>query len=792
MTARAPAAAGRIFRAAASLAVLLVLLGAVPWLLARVGRLDGFAEVDWRHLLTTPDTGSLLLAVMTLAAWLAWLVFAATVFSEVASIASRGRLHIPVPGGGWMQPVVSALVLAVVGITVSQAAAPVRAVAAPSSSSAPLSAKSGTPGRAPTPGEPSQQHSDPGDAAGAARAGSTRQTPAAAQKAGKPAERVHVVERGDDLWSLAERYYSDGSQWRRIAADNKLADPDLLPVGLALRLTGLSDGAPDQNRQVVVKPGDTLAGLAEEHLGDATRWPEIQRLNASIKDPDVIRPGWRLVLPAVTAQTPGDAGKPAAGKPASPKTTPEQTAPEQASPERESAEQGISKQNVTEQGADEHDNPEQAVAAQPDSPARSGTPAASQQETPPVAGQTLPPVEGTAADGERPGRLEELGLAGDTLAASVAAMGVLLAAAIAGALATRRRRQLVERPPGRRIVPPGPDGAQLVNVLNRHGASAGEPPVAPSTAVLLGEGLSGEDPAEPVLLDLEQAGAALVRGPGAESLVAAATSGLVLQPWSAETQVVLAGHLGWVAALEEPQVRCVGDAEEALTLLERVAAERRIELNRCRLARPDTTLEQLRADPDRWEAWAPQVFVFAVELEDAQWRRLDAALSGTPVGVSVLALAGDNEADAFEAPHQVVEVESGTRATWGSRTFQPALLDPTARRALSEVVDNVATTSTEPAPWWVDDDQLPPNLAVLPRRNPHDEEAPMDPSAGPHPTLLLLGPLALTNCQGEQPSRARQQCVEYRGRGVAGVWQRCQALVARPCAAFSVGEMVQL
>ena len=47
-----------------------------------------------------------------------------------------------------------------------------------------------------------------------------------------------------------------------------------------------------------VQPGDTLSGIAEEQLGDATRWPEIFALNRDvISDPDQIFPGQALVLP---------------------------------------------------------------------------------------------------------------------------------------------------------------------------------------------------------------------------------------------------------------------------------------------------------------------------------------------------------------------------------------------------------------------------------------------------------------------------------------------------------------
>lgn len=64
---------------------------------------------------------------------------------------------------------------------------------------------------------------------------------------------------------------------------------------------------------MTVRPGDTLWGLAAEHLGDGARWGEILDLNLGAKQPDGmslaadghIRTGWRLTLPetASTAQT---------------------------------------------------------------------------------------------------------------------------------------------------------------------------------------------------------------------------------------------------------------------------------------------------------------------------------------------------------------------------------------------------------------------------------------------------------------------------------------------------------
>lgn len=55
--------------------------------------------------------------------------------------------------------------------------------------------------------------------------------------------------------------------------------------------------SPSTGNTYAVKQGDTLWALAQEHLGDGTRWREIAEAN-SIMDPTTLQIGQKIIIPA--------------------------------------------------------------------------------------------------------------------------------------------------------------------------------------------------------------------------------------------------------------------------------------------------------------------------------------------------------------------------------------------------------------------------------------------------------------------------------------------------------------
>jgi LysM repeat protein len=396
----------RLIRGLGSLAVLLLGIAGVPLALAFLGGNPLPHELSWsamREALFAPVDGVVLVGLITIIGWLAWLVFTLSVISELVALVSRQRVRIRLPGLEAPQRFAAGLLISVITmISVPQA------VQADRYPEQPVVTKIAPQELGPLIIEPSEAL-----------------TPQAA--AAPRAERVdddghhHVVQSGDDLWSLAERYYGNGRDWRKIAAANPTVltgGPDRLQIGWRLKIPDLDDDSQlEHQRMITVRRGDTLSAIAERELGAASRWTDIFRANRSqLTDPDELVLGMRLALPK----------------------------------------QKRSEATATAKGDDRHRHGEGShqrhhQSASPVEPSASSSPPSTEPSGAPSHAAPADEVPTSAAP------------AVDLLALSLLGVGGLLAAGVISGLAWRRRLQLQMRPQGRRIVHPPPP-AQAVEV----------------------------------------------------------------------------------------------------------------------------------------------------------------------------------------------------------------------------------------------------------------------------------------------------------------------------------------
>lgn len=115
---------------------------------------------------------------------------------------------------------------------------------------------------------------------------------------------TYVTQAGDNLTTIAEQFYGDGSLWKKIYQANKgvIGDnPDLIQAGWTLTIPE-ADGAVEAADTYVTKAGDTLSGIAERFYGDASQWKRIHEANKKVigSDPDKLGVDLTLKIPLLS------------------------------------------------------------------------------------------------------------------------------------------------------------------------------------------------------------------------------------------------------------------------------------------------------------------------------------------------------------------------------------------------------------------------------------------------------------------------------------------------------------
>jgi hypothetical protein len=731
----------RWLRGIGALAALCLVIAGSPVALAAWGRMP----VGWPAALIRPDDGSVLLVALTFLGWLAWAAITVSTAAEAVRLVSSGRVRLRIPLLAGLQQLSTGLLLAVLALAPGSSASqapPTERVVAPRAAMLP------------------QLDPEPDEETAAAD--------------------TYRVVPGDDLWTVSEQLLGDGGRWRELAEANpgKLTDPTrpLIP-GTRLSLPASRAAAP---LTVRVHKGDTLSGIALEHLGAAGRWPRIAAANDElIDDPDHIEIGWRLVVP---------------GAEPAPRTVRPEARPE--------SEEGAK------DGGGDTDPPVQRQDPAPESAPTVESPVPAQPTVTAAAAPTTP-----ATSDEEPAA---------PLAPLLGTLGTLAAAAIIGAFEARRFLRLRVRGVGRRLIPPDEQASRLrvamgsrqrpdrlvaldaaLRAVGQHcyttqvplpelarievddagivlhwATRPGTPPdgfdaatdgtswsIPHEQTVLVGSdhpcpypavvSLGSSQDGRLVLVDAERSrvlGVAAGERELGRSSMASMGVELGCAPWAHEVQLVVCGEGAELVRLAGgDRVRTQARTEDAVAQVHLLAARRRAALS-------TESLAVLRVDPDRADAVAPVVFLLLDDVPAEVADELDELLKGPALGIAVILATGAASPAQWTVtgdPYAPVGRLAGAPGTLRAHAI------PEATRAgvatLLRAADDPATTQ---APWWSGEDVNVLALPHIPRRGEEPVDVVRLVPAG-HPRVLLIGPTDLLGASGPEPARSRQHLIEF-------------------------------
>lgn len=501
----------RVIRGLAALIILVGLLLGIPLGLAVFGGNPLPDSLSWPAItraLLTPASDRTLIGIVAVVGWLAWAGFALCVAAELVSTLSGRRIHLKLPGLGVGQKLAAALIITVIAMLAAPhslptaAAEPIKpaptmtvtAAATPRTDRGQPGQVAADHGTATRQGSGDQataerqtratdDHHSPTTQRQADRYAHTRQAAESGQESSQPRQVAHVVQRGEWLWTLAERYLGDGSQWREIAHANPGISPDHLTVGQKLIIpvpAGAShtkSGDTHGGDTVTVEGGDSLSSISDDLYGTEGHWRDLYRENRDqISDPDLIDIGQNLQLPDidhrahpehhVVHQDSNDGGDATRRHPDRHTTNTGQTRPGD-EPEQHQRPRNKSTTPTTQLSPTTSATPSQPTETAPTTPAQptqaAPTQAAPTQAAPTQAAPTQAAPGQPATARPAAARDENDGSPAGEIAAPAAdiSVGLLLAAGLVTTVNLRRRRQLRARPPGRRIATPAPEAREF-------------------------------------------------------------------------------------------------------------------------------------------------------------------------------------------------------------------------------------------------------------------------------------------------------------------------------------------
>lgn len=119
-------------------------------------------------------------------------------------------------------------------------------------------------------------------------------------------EGFYTVEKGDNLWKIAEKKYNDGYAWVKIAKENNLKNVSVLYVGQKLKMPTaepvITASTGEQNKisqdEYKVTRNDNLWKIAVRAYGDGYKWTNIYQENKSIiHNPNLLEVGMMIKIP---------------------------------------------------------------------------------------------------------------------------------------------------------------------------------------------------------------------------------------------------------------------------------------------------------------------------------------------------------------------------------------------------------------------------------------------------------------------------------------------------------------